>query len=104
VGDPLFLSRTRPSAGALWRGQTGDDLQMKQRFFRMGDGRIHIRNVHTGREVNAGLLAQDGSVDQEALAALDQVFRLTGNGEGEHISLRLLSCSTTFLTRWLPAG
>jgi hypothetical protein len=45
-------------------------------FLPHGDGRIHIRNVHTGREVNVGLLAQDGSVDQEALAALNQVFGL----------------------------
>jgi uncharacterized protein YcbK (DUF882 family) len=80
----------------------GDELQMKQRFFRMGDGRIHIRNFHNGREVNIGLLAQDGSVDQQALAALDQVFGLVGNGNGEHISLRLLFLLDYFSDKVAP--
>jgi uncharacterized protein YcbK (DUF882 family) len=80
----------------------GDELQMKQRFFRMGDGGIHIRNVHNGREVNVGLLAQDGSVDQQALAALDQVFGLVGNGNGEHISLRLLFLLDYFSDKVAP--
>ena len=92
----VFLQVLCDDAGA------GDELQMKQRFFRMGDGRIHIRNVHTGREVNVGLFAQDGSVDQEALAALDQVFRLTGNGDGEHISLRLLFLLDYFSDKVAP--
>ena len=80
----------------------GDELQMYQRFFRMGDGRIHIRNGHNGHEVNVGLLRQDGSVDQEALAALDQVFGLAGNGNGEHISLRLLFLLDYFSDKVAP--
>jgi uncharacterized protein YcbK (DUF882 family) len=80
----------------------GDELQMKQRFFRMGDGRIHIRNFQNGREANVGLLAQDGSVDQQALAALDQVFGLAGNGDGERISLRLLFLLDYFSDKVAP--
>ncbi len=65
-------------------------MPVQQRFFRVGDGHIHIRNRYNGREANVRLLKKDGSIDERALAALDRVFGLTGNNEGEHISLRLL--------------
>ena len=80
----------------------GDELQMKQRFFRMGDGRIHVRNGHTGHEVNVGLLRHDSSVDEQALAALDQVFGFVGNGDNEHISLRLLFLLDYFSDKVAP--
>jgi uncharacterized protein YcbK (DUF882 family) len=88
--------------GLCGEAQTGDELAMQQRFYRMGDGRIHVRNVQTGREANVGLLAQDGSVDQQALAVLDQVFGLAGNGDGEHISLRLLFLLDYFSDKVAP--
>ena len=60
------------------------------RFFLSGDGKIIIRNEHSGREANVNLVDADGRLNKNALIEIDAVFGLPGSREGEHISLRLL--------------
>jgi uncharacterized protein YcbK (DUF882 family) len=60
------------------------------RFFLMGDGKLHIRNMHTNREASAVIHAPDGTFDEAGLSRIDAVFGYTGQGGGDHISLRLL--------------
>lgn len=60
------------------------------RFFRMGDGKISVRNAHNGLQASVRLLNQDGSLNQEGLKAIDKVFGYSPDEKGEHISLRLL--------------
>lgn len=61
-----------------------------ERFFLVGDGRLHIKNVKTGVEADKSLICPDGSLNEEGLAAMDEVFGFHGPKAGEHISLRLL--------------
>lgn len=60
------------------------------RFFRIGDGRIHIKNEQNGREAKVQLLDSKGMLDEDALLEIDAVFNFPHNPKGEHISLRLL--------------
>ena len=60
------------------------------RFFLMGDGRIHIKNMHTGQEASVNLLNPDGSLNEEGFAKIDEVFEFPTKEKGEHISPRLL--------------
>lgn len=61
-----------------------------ERFFLKGDGRLHIKNVKTCVEADRTLISPDGSLNEEGLAAMDQVFEFDARKAGEHISLRLL--------------
>lgn len=60
------------------------------RFFLMGDGKIHIRNGKTGREAKVTLLASDGSLDEQAFCRIDEVFGFPTREKAEHISPRLI--------------
>ncbi len=60
------------------------------RFFRVGDGRIHIKNSHNNKEAKVSLLNADNSVNEKALDAVDAVFGFSPARPGEHISLRLI--------------
>jgi len=60
------------------------------RFFRMGDGKMSIRNEHTGQEATVDLYDADGRFNEKALDAIDRVFGFAGGRKGEHISLRLI--------------
>jgi uncharacterized protein YcbK (DUF882 family) len=73
------------------------------RFFLMGDGRLHIRNMHTKREANAVIVSPDGSFDETGLAGIDAVFGYTGRGCGDHISLRLL-CMLDYFSDLVAPG
>lgn len=59
------------------------------RFFRMGDGRLHVRSNKNGLETKVRLLKQNGAFDDDALAALDEVFGFPPE-KRDHVSLRLL--------------
>jgi uncharacterized protein YcbK (DUF882 family) len=73
------------AAGASYAEERG-----LTRFFRMGDGQIHIRNSHNGHEANVQMLKPDGSLNDRALIALDNIFKFTPNEQDKHVSLRLL--------------
>lgn len=60
------------------------------RFFLMGDGRIHIRNIHTGQEVRVILLTPEGSVNEEEFDKIDQVFGVPSGEKVQHVSQRLI--------------
>jgi uncharacterized protein YcbK (DUF882 family) len=60
------------------------------RFFLMGDGRIQIKNMHTGQQASAVLINPDGSFNEEGFAKIDEVFEFPTKEKGEHISRRLL--------------
>lgn len=60
------------------------------RFFLMGDGKMKIRNVHSGREASVTLLNPDGSLNDEGFTRIDEVFQFPTQEKGEHISPRLL--------------
>jgi uncharacterized protein YcbK (DUF882 family) len=59
-------------------------------FFLMGDGRLHIYNVHTKREAKVNMLLPDGSFNESAFEQIDAVFGYKSRGLGDHISPRLL--------------
>ncbi len=61
-----------------------------RRFFLMGDGKIHIKNMHTGMEATATLVNPDGSLNEDGFAKIDEVFEFPTREKGEHISPRLL--------------
>lgn len=63
---------------------------IRERFFLMGDGVIHIRNMKTGQEAKVALLKPDGSLDEAALTKVDEVFGFPTSAKGEHISPRLI--------------
>ncbi|MGV8075588.1 MAG: YcbK family protein [Syntrophobacteraceae bacterium] len=60
------------------------------RFFLMGDGIIHIRNVRTGHEAKAAILSPDGSLNEDGFKEIDGVFEFPTSEKGEHISPRLI--------------
>ncbi len=60
------------------------------RFFLMGDGKLQIKNMHTGREATATLVNPDGSLNEEGFAKIDEVFEFPTREKDEHISPRLL--------------
>ncbi len=72
------------------------------RFFRSGDGRIHIRNEHNKREARVNLFNSDGKLDEKALGEIDAVFGFPKNQKGEHTSLRLLFFLDHFSDRIAP--
>jgi uncharacterized protein YcbK (DUF882 family) len=60
------------------------------RFFLMGDGRIHIKSDRTGEEAAVTLITADGRLNDEGLTRIDEVFEFPTRDKGEHISPRLL--------------
>lgn len=72
------------------------------RFFRSGDGSMHIRNEHNKREAHVNLFNSNGKLDEKALSEIDAVFGFPKNQKGEHISLRLLFLLDHFSDRIAP--
>jgi uncharacterized protein YcbK (DUF882 family) len=60
------------------------------RFFLMGDGTLHIRNAHTGKEAHVSVIGPDGSLDDAAFEKIDEVFGFPTKEKGEHVSPRLI--------------
>ena len=72
------------------------------RFFLMGDGKIKIKNMHSGREASATLLNPDGSLNEEGFTRIDEVFQFPTREKGEHISPRLIFMLDYFSDRVAP--
>jgi len=60
------------------------------RFYLMGEGKLHIKNMHTGKEASVSLVNPDGSMNEEGFSRIDEVFEFPTKEKGEHISPRLL--------------
>jgi uncharacterized protein YcbK (DUF882 family) len=71
-------------------------------FFLMGDGRLHIKNVHNKKEAKVRLLRPDGSINESALEQIDGVFGFVPLEKGDHISLRLLFMLNYFSNQVAP--
>jgi len=68
--------------------RTGMPGSANSRFFLMGDGNLHLVNMHTGKEAQAQLLAPDGSFPEEGFLKIDEVFDFPTEEKGEHIAPR----------------
>ena len=71
-------------------------------FFLMGDGRLHLQNEKTGREIRVNLLNPDGALNEEGLLQIDALFGLPFSERGEHISPRMLFMLDYFSDRAAP--
>lgn len=60
------------------------------RFFWMGSGKLHIKNLRNSEEAQVSLLHADGSMHDAAFAEIDRVFGFPTREKGEHISPRML--------------
>jgi len=78
----IFLIVLLPGMGATSSEPT--------RFFRFGDGQIHIKNEKDGRKTKVSLFDSKGTFNEKALREIDSVFNFANVSKGEHISLRLL--------------
>ena len=94
---PLQLLFSQMAFGASEAGETEI-----RRFFRMGDGHIHIRNAHNGYEADVQLLKHDGSLNEDAFTALDRVFGFSPRERDDHVSLRLIFLLDYFSRRVAP--
>lgn len=63
---------------------------LKDRFFLMGSGVLHLENLRNNREARVELLTASGEIDERALDTVDRVFGFSQVADGEHISPRLL--------------
>jgi uncharacterized protein YcbK (DUF882 family) len=73
-----------------------------RRFFRMGDGHLHIRNAHNGCEADVQLLKRDGSLNEDAFTSLDRVFGFPEGEKDDHVSLRLIFLLDYFTHKIAP--
>ena len=72
------------------------------RFFLMGSGTMHLKNLRNNREAKVSLLLPDGSFNEEAFNKVDWVFDFPTAEKGEHISPRLLFMLSYFADRLAP--
>jgi len=83
--QPILALLIVCSLAASARGETAAG-----RFFLMGTGYIHIKNMHTGIETSVKLLGPNGEVNDDAFDRIDEVFEFPTREKGEHISPRLI--------------
>lgn len=76
--------------------------QQSGRFFLMGSGLLHLKNLRNGQEARVHLLNQDGSFDERAFEEVDRVFGFPTQEKEEHISPRLLFMLSYFVDRVAP--
>lgn len=72
------------------------------RFFVMGSGTMHLKNLRNNREAKISLLNKDGSFNGEAFDKVDWVFGFPAEEKGEHVSPRLLFMLSYFADRLAP--
>jgi len=76
--------------------------QQPGRFFLMGSGVMHLKNLRNHREAKVNLLNRDGSFNEEAFNKVDWVFDFPAAERGEHVSPRLLFMLSYFVDRLAP--
>jgi len=77
-------------------------VSQPNRFFLMGSGSLHLKNLRNNREAKVNLLNKDGSFNEEAFNKVDWVFDFPTAEKGEHISPRLLFMLSYFVDRMAP--
>lgn len=73
-----------------------------ERFFLMGNGALHLKNLRNNQEARVDLIDVDGAIDEAALRTVDRVFGFPTEEKGEHISPRLLFMLSYFSDRVAP--
>ena len=73
-----------------------------ERFFLMGSGTLHMKNLRNEREARVHLVNQDGSLNEQGFDEVDRVFAFPTKEMGEHISPRLLFMLSYFADRVAP--
>ncbi len=82
-------------------GQCGTH-QESGRFFWMGSGTLHLKNLRNKKEARVDLLNRDGSLNDAAFTDVDRVFGFPTAEKGEHISPRLLFMLSYFADHAAP--
>ena len=80
----------------------GGERSGTSRFFLEGDGRLHIRNAQTGLEADVRFANPDGSLDENAIGRIDEVFGFSPRLGIDHICPRLLFMLDHFSDRVAP--
>jgi len=76
--------------------------QEAARFFLMGSGKLHLKNLRNREAAQVSLLNADGSFNDEAFNQVDRVFGYPTTEKGDHISPRLLFMLSYFADRVAP--
>ena len=76
--------------------------QPTDRFFLMGSGTLHLKNLRNEQEARVHLLNRDGSFNERAFDEVDRVFGFPTEEKGEHISPRLLFMLSYFSDHVAP--
>jgi uncharacterized protein YcbK (DUF882 family) len=77
-------------------------VQQQGRFFLMGSGVMHLKNLRNSREARVHLLNPDGSFNERDFTTVDWVFGFPTEEKGEHISPRMLFMLSYFAERMAP--
>lgn len=76
--------------------------QPSARFFLMGSGTLHLKNLRNEKEARIDLLNRDGSFNERGFNEADRVFGFPTEEKGEHISPRLLFMLSFFADQVAP--
>lgn len=76
--------------------------QPPERFFLMGSGTLHLKNLRNEREAEIHLRNRDGSFNEKSFDQADWVFGYPTREKGEHISPRLLFMLSYFADHTAP--
>ncbi|MBY0276628.1 DUF882 domain-containing protein [Candidatus Binatia bacterium] len=80
----------KPVTGKVAERPTAGAAAPRQRFFRHGDGMLHLENAHTHEKVVVRFRNPDGTYVAPALDKIDALFRSRGDDAQTRVSLRLL--------------
>lgn len=72
------------------------------RFFLMGSGAMHLKNLRNNREATVHLLKADGSLNEADFTTVDWLFDFPTQEKGEHISPRMLFMLNYFAEQLAP--
>lgn len=82
---------------ATWAREPG-------RYFYEGDGRIALKNTHSGKKANVTYRRADGQYDAAALRRINQLFGMPSHELGEGVDLRLISMLDYLQDRYSPGN
>lgn len=75
----------------LFSGQTfSSEVKTSDRFFRVGDGTLTIKNLASGRQATVTYLTEKGELIESAFSKIDSVFGYPTSEKKENISRRLV--------------
>lgn len=99
VGRPLAVFIL---AAVVFFCGTSQAEQGRGRFFLMGSGHLHLKNLRNNETAQVSLLNGDGSFNDEGFRQVDRVFGYLSAQNNDHISPRLLFMLSYFADRAAP--